>query len=93
MSENKWAELDVTFRIVTEAEYEKVHEFLHQAFFPDEPVFRSTKLVQDSGTGFVSNFIANLIKKHIVMPCLKDSTSILALNKNGEIIGARYVLI
>lgn len=82
-------EEEFTFKIVNEEDYPKVKAFLDEAFFPDEPIFRSTKLMVGSG-GLVDRYIANLVKKFLVINCLKNSTSIVAIDKNGEIVGSRY---
>ena len=63
-------------------------DFLLESFFPDEPIFRSTKILD--GSGIVNNYIAGLVKKELVEPCLEDGQSIAAINKEGDIIGARY---
>ncbi len=87
MSKKKWEEHGVTFRPATMEDFDKVVSFLHEFFYPDEPIFRSTKLAE--GTGFVSNYIAKLVKQYSIYPALKNKTSLLALDKEGEIIGAR----
>ena len=87
-SENKFTELGVTFKVLQPSDYQKVMDFLLESFFPDEPIFRSTKILD--GSGIVNNYIAGLVKKELVEPCLEDGQSIAAINKEGDIIGARY---
>ncbi len=43
----------------------RVVAFLRAYFYPDEPIFRSTRLVEDSdgSNGLVNKYIANLVKK------------------------------
>lgn len=84
------AEEEFTYRVVTEDDYPAVKAFLDEAFFPDEPMFKATKLMVSTGS-LVDYYIASLVKKFLVMSCLKDSTSIVAVDKNGDIVGSRYI--
>ena len=75
MSAKTWETKNLTFQIVTEKDYPRIDEFLKTNFYPDEPIWRSTKLVEVEGNnGLVNKYVANLVKKHTVLPCLKDST-------------------
>ncbi len=87
MAEDKWAAEGITFETVGMKDLEEVLAYLKEAFFPDEPLFRSTKLFE--GDGLVDRYIANLIRKLMVEASLKNPTSIVARNKEGKIIGAR----
>ena len=90
-SDAKYTELGVTFKVLEPLDFSKVMDFLMESFFPDEPVFRSTKILE--GSGMVNSYISSLIKKEMVDPCLQDGQSVAAINKDGEIIGARLVII
>lgn len=81
-ADNKWKDLGITFKVVTIDDEEKVEDFLAQHFYPDEPTFRSC------GIGFEKWVIS---AKHPIKPCLRGNTSVLALDKDGKIIGARLV--
>jgi hypothetical protein len=82
-----WTERGINFSVVTEADYPRVKDFLEKSFFPDEPIFRSTKLM--GGHGLVDRYIGNLVIKYTIMNCLKYSTSLVATDKDGQIIGSR----
>ena len=66
-------------------------QFWKESFFPDEPVLRGTKLMV--GNGFIDRQIANIIEEFMVKEGLKDKTSMIALDKNGDIIGCRLEML
>ena len=87
---DKLKESELNFKVLKPSDHNEIKEFLELYFFPEEPVSRSTKLLE--GTGFINKYISSLVKRYMMDPCLKDGTSIAAYNKEGEIIGAKYVL-
>ena len=87
---DKYTELGLTFKVLTPSDFKEIEEFLMAYFFPDEPMSRSTKLLE--GSGFINKYISGLVKKHMIDPCLKEEVSVAAYNKDGEIIGTRCVL-
>ena len=87
MAEDKWTQNGITFKIVTLDDFEKVKSFLDEAFWADEPIFRSTQLL--GGTGYVDKYLTDEIIKMSVKKPLENGTSMVALDKNGDIIGAR----
>ena len=91
MSSEKFNELGLTFKTLTPRDFDEICEFLMLYFFPDEPITRSTKLLE--GSGIINKYISSLVKKHMIDPCLKDEVSVAAYNKDGEIIGVRYIKI
>ena len=89
MSTEKFNELGLTFKTLTPSDFDEISEFQMLYFFPDEPIARSTKLLE--GSGIINKYISSLVKKHMIDPCLKDEVSVAAYNKDGEIIGVRYI--
>ena len=87
MSTDKFNELGLTFKELTPSDFDEISEFLALYFFPDEPITRSTKLLE--GSGLINKYISSLVKKYLIDPWLKDEVSIAAYNKDGEIIGVR----
>ena len=86
-TQDKWAQEGITFETVNMKNYAELKTYLEEAFFPDEPLFRSTKLFQ--GNGLVDRYIVKLISKFTIEGVLKQPTSIVARNKEGKIISAR----
>ena len=86
-TDEKINELGLTFKALTPSDFEEISSFLMLYFFPDEPITRSTKLLE--GSGIINKYISNLCKKYLIDPCLKDKVSIAAYNNDGEIIGVR----
>ena len=91
MSTEKFNELGLTFKKLTPSDFDEISKFQMLYFFPDEPIARSTKLLE--GSGIINKYISSLVKKHMIDPCLKDEVSVAAYNKDGEIIGVRYIKI
>ena len=89
MSTEKFNELGLTFKTLTPSDFDEISKFQMLYFFPDEPIARSTKLLE--GSGIINKYISSLVKKHMIDPCLKDEVSVAAYNKDGEIIGVRYI--
>lgn len=89
-SNDKYKELGVTFKVLEPSDQPIIMEFLMESFFPDEPVFRSLKMLE--GSGMVSNYISGLVRDELVDPCLLDGQSIAAIDKDGTVIGTRYIL-
>ena len=88
---DKFTESELNFKVLTSSDYDEIKKFLELYFFPEEPVARSTKLLE--GTGLINRYISGLVKRHMMDPCLKDGTSVAAYNNEGEIIGAKYLII
>ena len=66
-----------------------VDAFIKTYFYPDEPTIRSTGLMV--GNGFIDKQIAKVFQDFMVKEGLKDGTSMIAIDKSGDIIGCRYV--
>ena len=90
-SNDKYTELGVTFKVLEPSDQPIIMEFLMESFFPDEPMFRSLKILE--GSGMVSNYISGLVRDELVDPCLLDGQSIAAIDKDGTVIGTRYIYI
>ena len=88
-SNDKYTELGVTFKVLEPSDQPIIMEFLMESFFPDEPIMRSLKLLE--GSGMVSNYISGLVRDELVDPCLLDGQSIAAIDKDGTVIGTRYI--
>ena len=89
MAQDKWSEKGITFKIPTLEDFDKIREFMYQYFFPDEPIFGSTKLME--GNGFVDRQVQKIIEDHMIRESLKDKTSLIATDYKGDIIGCRYL--
>ena len=87
MSTEKFNELGLTFKTLTTCDFDEISEFQMLYFYPDEPITRSTKLLE--GSGLINKYLCSLVKKHMIDPCLKNEVSVAAYNKDGEIIGVR----
>ena len=86
--DDKWTQKGITFKLATMDDYEKLKIFLETYFFPDEPIGGTLKLYEGDGWG------DKMFKKYVmdgefIKIGLKDGTSLLALDQNGEIIGSR----
>ena len=88
MAEDKWTQKGITFKMVTLDDLEKVKAFLYEAFWADDPIYRSTQLM--TGTGYVDKLLIYEFIEMSVKKPLEEGTCMVALDKNGEIIGARY---
>ena len=89
MAEDKWTEKGIMFKVPNMDDSKQVETFLENFFFADEPVFRGMKLWE--GNGWVDKYFRNLVRKMMVKEGLKDETSLMAINGDGEIVGCRYV--
>ena len=87
INDEKWSEKGISFKIPTLEDYEIVDSFLKKYFFPDEPAIRGTGLMV--GDGFFDRKIAGLFEEFMVKEGLKDGTSMIAMDNNGDIIGCR----
>ena len=87
MSESKWSDKGINFKIVSIGDYEKIKAFLLKAFFPDEPIFRSLKLME--GNGYIDKYVIKIIDSYMIKDALKESTSMAAFDENEEIVGLR----
>ena len=80
MSKEKFNELGLTFKTLTPSDFDEISKFQMLYFFPDEPIARSTKLLE--GSGIINKYISSLVKKYLIDPCLKDEVSVAAYNKD-----------
>ena len=78
---------ELTFKVLTPSDHNEIKKFLELYFFKEEPVLRSTKILE--GTGLINKYLSSLVKRFVIEPCLKDGTSIAAYNNEGEIVGAK----
>ena len=65
---------------------------MHEEFFPDEPCFRSTTIFKEENLGSTGSKLYSWYFKMLVKQCLKDNSSVLALNDKDEIVGMLFVL-
>ena len=87
MTQDKWTEKGITFKIPTLEDLDKVRDFMYKYFFPDEPIFSSTRLME--GNGFIDRQVQKIIEEYMIQESLKDKTSIIAIDYKGDIIGCR----
>ena len=80
-------EENITFKIPSMEDYEKVKDFLYSAYFPDEPIFRSTNV--HDGNGFMGKSLQKEIDKMYIFEGLKNKTSMIVVDQDGEILGCR----
>jgi len=73
-----WEEMGVKFKVVEEADHPSVLSFLDEHFFPEEPFTRSLGVTTDT-------FLATSILKKT----LRGSSSIMALDVEGRVLGVR----
>ena len=69
--------------------FNEIKKFLTTYFFPEEPIFSTLRLYEGDG------LIDKIYRKYIldmeeIKDGLKDGTSLLALDANGDIVGSRY---
>ena len=70
-------------------DYERLRTFLATYFFPEEPICGTFKLYEGDGWG------DKMFKKYVMdeefinIGMKEDGTSLLALDQNGDIVGAR----
>ena len=69
---------------------ERVWQVMQEAFFPDEPVFRSVGIYKEENLGSAGEKMFSWLFKMLVKECLKNSTSVLALNDKDEIVGMYF---
>ena len=58
-----------------------------EEFFPEEPCFRSIGIFKEENLGNISTKLYTWLMKMLVKECLKNKTSVLALNDKDEIEG------
>ena len=76
--ENEFEKQGIQFKIIEPQMYEVVLDFMWEHFMPDEPIGRSL--------GITRNWV---IDEAYFGEALKDGSSIVALDREGNIIGAR----
>ena len=86
---DKWTQKGITFKVATMDDYERLRTFLATYFFPEEPICGTFKLYEGDGWG------NKMFKKYVMdeefinIGMKEDGTSLLALDQNGDIVGAR----
>eukprot|EP00092_Neocalanus_flemingeri_P035895 GFUD01039082.1.p1 GENE.GFUD01039082.1~~GFUD01039082.1.p1 ORF type:complete len:248 (+),score=49.66 GFUD01039082.1:47-745(+) len=76
--ENIFEKQGIQFKIITNEMIPSVVDFMWENFFPDEPINRSL--------GGTRNWV---VDDFYLIDTMKDGTSMVALDKDGNIIGAR----
>ena len=87
MAEDKWSQKGITFKILTLDDYGEIKAFLDNYYFPEDPIHRGLKFYE--GNGYFDKKISNVIYEHMITNNLKDATSIVAIDENGDIVGSR----
>ena len=78
--ENVFEEKGIQFKVITEKMIPEVSDFLWIHFFPDEPICRSL--------GVTRNWFTDTYLKD----AMKDGSSMVAMDREGNIVGARLGL-
>ena len=97
-SDSEWRERGVEFKLVDEAMIPSVIELLDESFFPDEPLFRC--LIYAFAIliiGITLNVLRSLGMtlantgwlKDMYIKALKDGSSVVAVDKEGKLMGVR----
>ena len=89
--EKFWTAAGISFSVGTPKDLYEVRQFLIENFFPDEPIFRSTKIMTTHG--FVGRYLRNVVVGHFIEQPLSKPHSIIARNKHGKIIGTSFGMI
>ena len=87
MAEDKWSQKGISFKILTLDDYEQIKAFLDNYFFSEEPITRELKFME--GNGYLDKKFHNFAYEGFVKIGLKDGTSIVAIDENGDIVGSR----
>ena len=95
-SDGEWRERGVEFKLVDETMIPSVIELLNDSFYPDEPLFRCHIgiLTIQLGSLNVSRSLGMTLAntswlKDIYVKALKDGSSVVAVNKEGKLMGVR----
>merc|ERR1712150_324416 len=86
-SEDKWTQKGITFKVATMHDYKKLRTFLATYFFPEEPIGGTLKLYEGDGWG--DKILKKLLDEEFINKGMKDETTLLALDQNGDIVGSR----
>jgi len=78
-SDQEWLDKGVEFKLVDEAMIPSVVELLDESFFPDEPLFRSLGMTLGNTSWL----------KQMYIDALKDGSSVVAVDKEGKLMGVR----
>ena len=89
--EDKWTQKGITFKVATMDDYEKLKTFLATYFFPEEPICGTLKLYEGDGWG--DKILKHLLEEQLIRKGMKDGTTLLAVDQNGDIIGSRWVIV
>ncbi len=84
---DKWTQKGITFKVATMDDYEKLRTFLATYFFPEEPIGGTLKLYEGDGWG--DKIVKKICEEEFINKGMKDETTILALDQNGDIVGSR----
>ena len=84
---DKWTQKGITFKVATMDDYKKLRTFLATYFFPEEPIGGTLKLYEGDGWG--DKMIKKLLDDEFINKGMKDETTLLALDQNGDIVGSR----
>ena len=89
MEEDKWTQNGISFRHPKLEDLDKVFEYLKVNFFPEEPVTRSVGFAQAlQGDGLIDKLL-QMIGKEFIKDCLKKETSLIAVDKDDNIMGCK----
>ena len=84
---DKWTQKGITFKVATMDDYEKLRTFLATYFFPEEPISGTLNLYEGDGWG--DKILKKLLDEECINKGIKDETSLLAVDQNGDIVGSR----
>ena len=86
--EDKWTQKGITFKVATMDDYEELRTFLATYFFAEEPISGTLKLYEGDGWGD-KMFKKYVMDEEFINKGMKDGTTLLALDQNGNIVGSR----
>ena len=76
---------DIDYVIAKESDADRIWDFMVEAFFPDEPSFKCIHLLK--GDGWFDRFLRDMTRKDMKKKNLLTPHSIMAVDKNGDILG------
>lgn len=78
------------FEFGTPNDLERVWQQMLEEFFPGEPVFRSIGFFKEEYVNSPMTKMFTWVFKMLVKECLKNNTSVLALNDKDELVGKYF---
>ena len=87
MGEDKFSKEGITFLVATEDDSARILNFLDMEFFPEEPLMRSVHMARNQT--WMDKLLRHEFCSSILKKTVQESTSILALDREGEVIGKR----